>query len=466
MRPGETASLQVTASQPGRLQAWVDWNRDGDWSDPTEHILQDVSLAGGANALSIDVPAENEPGSVFARFRFSRQSGLSWTGSADAGEVEDYAFHVEQPVQVEPIVAHDDTFRVPAGTRDLTLYVLANDQGQGRVTVQNVSPPDQGGQAQVHGDRTTLRYSPRPGFVGRESFVYEIQDALGRRASAQVTIQVEAPKDEEGRVRLRMEVVGPTQDSVSHLRIGDPFTLNVYVQDARPSGTGVAAAYVDLLYAAQFVIATGAIRHAEGYRQQTSGQVQIGQIDEVGGRSTTTTIHADEQLLFQVDFHAIRKGSVIFAIEPADEPNHVIQLEGAVEPIPADRWLVDSLTLKIAPLQNEGQPEDVNEDGFVTALDALLIINDLNRHGARSLADTEHLPRHLVDVDDDGYASAIDALLVINRLNNPPPTPDPIAEAEATVVAERSELETPLDDQILALIALARDPLKSKRVPY
>ncbi len=467
LRPGDTASLQVTASQPGRLQAWIDWNRDGDWSDPAEHILQDVSLAGGANSLPVEVPIGCEPGSVFARFRFSRQTGLSWTGSADAGEVEDYAFHVEQPVQVEPIVARDDTFRVPAGTRDLTLYVLANDQGQGLLTVQHVGNPDQGGQARVHGDLTTLRYSPRPGFVGRESFAYEIQDALGRRAAALVTIQVEAAQEEEGRVRLRMEVVHPAEDPGSRLRIGDPFTLNVYVQDPRPSGTGVAAAYVDLTFSAQFVTPTGNIVHAEGFRNQESGQVQIGQIDEVGGRSTTTTVRADEQLLFQIGFRARRKGAVVFAIDPADEPNHVIQLAGVPDPIPADRWQVDSLTLNIAPLQHEEQPEDVNEDGLVTALDALLIINDLNRHGARSLADSENPPRHLIDVDGDGYASAVDALLVINRLNNPPPAPHRTAEAEAEAIdeVEQSEWGTPLEDRFLTLIALAREPLESKRVP-
>ena len=31
--PGEPATLQVTASTQGALNAWIDWNADGDWDD-------------------------------------------------------------------------------------------------------------------------------------------------------------------------------------------------------------------------------------------------------------------------------------------------------------------------------------------------------------------------------------------------------------------------------------------------
>ncbi|MFO1062506.1 MAG: dockerin type I domain-containing protein [Pirellulales bacterium] len=61
---------------------------------------------------------------------------------------------------------------------------------------------------------------------------------------------------------------------------------------------------------------------------------------------------------------------------------------------------------------------DVNDDGNITPLDALLIINQLNSVGPRSLfgRDPEDLPR-FIDVNNDGYVTALDALLVINRLN-------------------------------------------------
>ena len=61
---------------------------------------------------------------------------------------------------------------------------------------------------------------------------------------------------------------------------------------------------------------------------------------------------------------------------------------------------------------------DVNDDGSVTALDALLIINELNTLGARSLIESEMVNfTRFIDVNDDGFVTAIDALLLINWLN-------------------------------------------------
>ena len=67
---------------------------------------------------------------------------------------------------------------------------------------------------------------------------------------------------------------------------------------------------------------------------------------------------------------------------------------------------------------------DVNHDGKVTALDALVIINQLARDrielpasavDARRVSLDQGLPSY--DVNDDGRVSAIDALQVINRLS-------------------------------------------------
>jgi hypothetical protein len=75
------------------------------------------------------------------------------------------------------------------------------------------------------------------------------------------------------------------------------------------------------------------------------------------------------------------------------------------------------------PRTNPVNPSDVNRDGFVTALDALLIINLLNNGIG---ADSNGIPlnqipandTNLYDVSDDGTVSAVDALRVINALNS------------------------------------------------
>lgn len=61
---------------------------------------------------------------------------------------------------------------------------------------------------------------------------------------------------------------------------------------------------------------------------------------------------------------------------------------------------------------------DVNGDGQVTPLDALLVINDLQQHGSRRLTalTAESLAR---DVNRDAYLSPLDVLHIIAHLNRP-----------------------------------------------
>ncbi len=70
-----------------------------------------------------------------------------------------------------------------------------------------------------------------------------------------------------------------------------------------------------------------------------------------------------------------------------------------------------------SPWQNPLRSVDVNADGFVTALDVLLIVNDLNNNGARRLSGTEQSPPPYIDVSGDGFVSALDVLLVVNHIN-------------------------------------------------
>lgn len=89
--PGDTVSLKVTASGSGLLNAWVDFNMDGDWSDAGEQIFTDEPLVTGANSLVFGVPAGAVAGTApFARFRLNTAGGLGPGGQALDGEVEDH----------------------------------------------------------------------------------------------------------------------------------------------------------------------------------------------------------------------------------------------------------------------------------------------------------------------------------------------------------------------------------------
>ena len=91
----EQASVTVNASAPGLLDAFVDFNADGDWADEGERIFASRPLVAGDNALTFTVPCGATPSSAtFARFRFSSAGGLGPTGGAADGEVEDSAVQV------------------------------------------------------------------------------------------------------------------------------------------------------------------------------------------------------------------------------------------------------------------------------------------------------------------------------------------------------------------------------------
>ena len=92
LQAGTSAAVTVTATVPGAavLNAWIDFNADGDWDDPGEQVFVDRALTNGTNNLTVDVPSTATPGPVFARFRVSSCAGHAYFGLATDGEVEDY----------------------------------------------------------------------------------------------------------------------------------------------------------------------------------------------------------------------------------------------------------------------------------------------------------------------------------------------------------------------------------------
>jgi hypothetical protein len=97
--PGFTAFVDVTASVPGMLDAWIDFNANGSWADPGEQIVLSFPLNPGVNNLMFPVPQGLSAAGVFARFRFSTAGGLNFIGQAPDGEVEDYEVIIEDPLE-------------------------------------------------------------------------------------------------------------------------------------------------------------------------------------------------------------------------------------------------------------------------------------------------------------------------------------------------------------------------------
>lgn len=115
--------------------------------------------------------------------------------------------------------------------------------------------------------------------------------------------------------------------------------------------------------------------------------------------------------------------------------------------------------------QNPGNSLDVNRDGKVTASDALAIIARLNDSGfQRSLPlvrSFEALVEDDIDASGDNFLSAADALLVINELNRAPRTG---REGESPLLpAESSEVVRPKDELWFSAFSQLEEERESSR---
>jgi len=105
-----TSTITVTASAVGKLDAWIDFDRDGVF-EATESIATSLPVTAGINTLSFEIPDSAVGGTTYARFRVSSIGGLAPTGMAGDGEVEDYQVVVKTLPQSSANVIDD--FRYP-----------------------------------------------------------------------------------------------------------------------------------------------------------------------------------------------------------------------------------------------------------------------------------------------------------------------------------------------------------------
>jgi photosystem II stability/assembly factor-like uncharacterized protein len=99
---GSAATVEVLVTNSAGvanpyLDAWIDFNRDGDWSDGGEQIFSGA-VGSGSNLIHFTVPAGATPGQTHSRFRLhDGLSGLPVTGAFGNGEVEDHSVALALP---------------------------------------------------------------------------------------------------------------------------------------------------------------------------------------------------------------------------------------------------------------------------------------------------------------------------------------------------------------------------------
>ena len=96
------------AALGGRVDAWVDFNGNGSWSDPGEKIIDSAAVTNNTDRrFTFSVPANAAIGTSYARVRVSTAGGLTPTGAAPDGEVEDHKVTIglASPVLTAPAAA-------------------------------------------------------------------------------------------------------------------------------------------------------------------------------------------------------------------------------------------------------------------------------------------------------------------------------------------------------------------------
>ncbi|WP_145216451.1 GEVED domain-containing protein [Planctomycetes bacterium TBK1r] len=83
-------TMQVTASQAGKISIWIDFDRDGDWGDRIDEVVVAHDVHAGDNFIPLTIPAGAIAGPTAARVRLSTAGETSPTGAAADGEVEDF----------------------------------------------------------------------------------------------------------------------------------------------------------------------------------------------------------------------------------------------------------------------------------------------------------------------------------------------------------------------------------------
>ncbi len=397
------SSFSVIASQPGKLDAWIDFNGDNDWNDAGEQIFASRDVEAGVNTLGFTVPASASVGTTAARFRISTTGGLLPTGQANDGEVEDRLVTI-----VDGDTAADVSVQLPGGETSVTIEI-----------------PDEAAEGESPTNTT-----------------------LVVRTGTQELLRV--PPMSVASIRL---IALPQDDIVSLMDLSAIVgrALTVFADGGDGNDT------LRLLGADFAVDLTG-----DGGANLQNFEM----FDIIGDGNNSLKLDADQVLRLSP-----ATGTLLVRSDPGDS----VEIGGGWGRIATE--VVDGEFVRVVSQQaatlrligpnewsNPVDPHDVNNDGSVSALDALTVINELNRQRFSDLqqllvpaSTTGPFPNMFFDVNRDARASAIDALLVINFLNRRD-FEDPAGENLSTGTSP-----TPLIAITLANHSIGQPPPRSDR---
>ncbi|MDA1052575.1 MAG: Rib/alpha-like domain-containing protein [Planctomycetota bacterium] len=489
---GEPANLVIDASAAGKVDAWMDMNGNGMFDHPAEYLGQGTSIAigQGENRLDFTIPSRaigGVAGDSYLRIRISTDGGLGPGGYAADGEVEDYAITILD--SNHPPILGDIGDKSVDELSELNFTATATDED---------TPPQKltfslgsGAPNEAHIDEVTGKFSwtpteeqgPKdydvticvtddgsPPLSDCETFAIIVNEVnerpelqpIGNQSIDEetlLTFTATATDDDvpANRLTFSLDEGAPSGASIdpdsgvftwtpSESQGPGTFPVTVRVTD---DGTPKLSAFETI------EIVVREVNQPPEIIDSCDWSVEEGNTLTCKVEASDPDI-PDNDLTFGFGEDAavpagasIDPSSGIFtwtpteAQGPMEQPLTVCVTDDAPQPLEVCK----SITIEVTdehPWQNFAEPRDVNADEFVSPLDVLIIINDLNANGARALPDPPTgLTPHYLDVNGDGYVSPLDVLIIINLLE--PSTAD--SEGATEIVAVGAP---PVSQQLVA----------------
>ncbi len=219
-----------------------------------------------------------------------------------------------------------------------------------------------------------LSWTPGTNQVGTHQFAVAIVDAAGNSRTQDLDILVAT----DALVGFRIELTDRSFNPISSIDVGGEFELRVFVADISADPRGVFAAYLDVLYDQQLVVADGPLSWGPSYPNSHVGSLASpGIIDEAGAFGGFSELGGAEYLFLSLPMKAIFAGDALFQTDAADNlPTNELLRYGDDFEVEPDEVVYGSTVLTVNPAFEANDDvfrgvDAVAEDSVGSSLDPL-----------------------------------------------------------------------------------------------
>lgn len=355
----------------------------------------------------------------------------------------------EASVSIEVIVIRDDEIReltaaiVTQAAIDLGVNESGLEIGSVEPTYERVDagPDDRNTDDGIDEDGSPVSPTDATIIPGLIVSIYSDSQIAVYSASLNGDVVQDSVSPREFFAEISVHAVNEAGNRVDRVNQGALFWLEVEATDLRDFGQGVFATFIDIPSSDGAIEFVGPIETSSDYTLLGERDQGISEIDNLGVVSNLVGNPGSEpQVLMRIGVIAAGSGSITLNPNHGEGLGTETLLRGLNEALSNDQVRHNQLALQVETLDEVDQRLDVNDNGEVTASDALQVLNFLERFGAVPLLENESVSENdnsgvassdithsdgmpsiammqRMDTNKNGSVTAIDALVIINRLS-------------------------------------------------